>query len=133
AGDVASLEEDLADPRRREADDGADERRLAHAVAPEDPDHLAGRHPQGDALEHVALAVVGVDVADFEHRRLAIRGQAIRMMPGSTGLTRSATSGSCPATTRLAAPASAWMVSKPASISGMLVTIWTGCRVSTLR
>src|SRR2546426_7055971 len=46
------------------------------------------------------------------------RRQAMLMMPGSTGLNRSATSGSWPATISRSAPASAWIVSKAASISG---------------
>ena len=61
-GDVAPLKRTRPRARRREAHDGADERGLAHAVAAEDGQHLARRHAERDALEHVAVAVVGVDV-----------------------------------------------------------------------
>src|SRR3972149_1394231 len=47
--------------------------------------------------------------------------------------TRSAPSGSWPATISRSAPARVWIVSKAASISGRLVMICTGWRVSTLR
>src|SRR6266478_2171960 len=58
--------------------------------------------------------------------------QAILMMPGSICWKRSATCGSWPATTSFSFPASASMVSKASSISGRLVMICTGWRVSTL-
>jgi len=61
------------------------------------------------------------------------KAQAIRMMPGSSGVNRAATSGSWPATMSRSAPASAWIVSNASSISGRLVMIWTGWPVSTLR
>jgi len=59
--------------------------------------------------------------------------QAIRMTPGSTGVKRSATRGSWPATTSPPGPARAWIVAKASSISGRLVMTWTGWPVSTLR
>ena len=67
------------------------------------------------------------------HADLHAAAHAIRMMPGSRGVNRTATSGSWPATTSRSAPASASIVSNPSSISGRLVRSCTGCRVSTLR
>src|SRR5882672_4425876 len=58
--------------------------------------------------------------------------QAILMMPGSICWKRSATCGSWPATISFSLPASASMVSNASSISGRLVMICTGWRVSTL-
>src|SRR5215470_789535 len=76
-GDVRSLEAHPAAARRREADDGADERGLAHAVATEDPQDFARLHAEGDALEHVAVAVVRVHVLHLEHGpRLSHRGRS---------------------------------------------------------
>ena len=69
-GDVPVLEEDLPAPWPREADDGSDEGGLAHAVPAEDAHDLAALHAQGDALQHVAVAVVGVDVAHLEHQEV---------------------------------------------------------------
>ena len=66
--DVLLLEAHGAAPRRREADDGADQGGLAHAVPAEDGHHLAGSDAERHAVEHVALAVVGVDVGDLKHR-----------------------------------------------------------------
>ena len=43
-------------------------RGLAHAVAPHQADDLAGIDPERDALEHVAVAVVGVDLAHVQHQ-----------------------------------------------------------------
>src|SRR5215813_2199788 len=65
--DVLALEAHAAVPGRGEADDGADERGLAHAVAAKDPEHLARLHAEGDALQHVAVAVVGVYLLHLEH------------------------------------------------------------------
>src|SRR5215472_10983945 len=75
--DVRSLETHATAAGRREPDDGADERGLAHAVATEDPQDLARLHTEGDALEYVAVAVVRVHVLDLEHGpRLSHRGRS---------------------------------------------------------
>ena len=66
-GDVAALEADDAD-RRDLAHDGLDGRRAADAVAAEQADHLAGGDIEVDALQDVALAVVGVEIAHLEHQ-----------------------------------------------------------------
>src|SRR5439155_5573514 len=41
---------------------------LADAVAPQQPDHLAARDLERDAVQDMALAVIGVDVLDPEQR-----------------------------------------------------------------
>ena len=61
----------VGDPNRAtawpdEADDGVDRRRLAGAVAAEQRDGFAFADVEGYALQHVALAVVGVQVAHGE-------------------------------------------------------------------
>src|SRR5206468_1828086 len=68
AGDVRALEAHGAATGRREADDRPDERGLADAIAPENADHLAGPDGERHALEHVALAVVRLQVRDVKHR-----------------------------------------------------------------
>ena len=57
----------MALARGREADDGADQRRLARPVAAEDGQHLAFAYPERDALEHVTLAVVRLDPLHLKH------------------------------------------------------------------
>src|SRR5215510_1232916 len=68
ARDVLAAEQNAAAARRREADDRADQRGLADAVAAEHRDDLAPADPQRDTLQDVAVAVVGVDVLDVKHR-----------------------------------------------------------------
>ena len=68
AGDVAALERDPPLGGPHEAHDALERGGLADPVAPEEPDHLAGLHFQGDAVEDVALGVVGVDVGQREHQ-----------------------------------------------------------------
>src|SRR5215467_4076583 len=67
--DVLAAQPNATAPGWREADDRADERGLADAVAAEDRDDLTALDAQGDTLQDVALAVVGVDVLDVKHRR----------------------------------------------------------------
>jgi hypothetical protein len=50
-----------------EADQAAQRRRLAGAVAPEQGDDLAFAHRQADAVQDVALAVVGLQALGFEN------------------------------------------------------------------
>ena len=68
AADLGVLVADAALARRGEAHDGADQRGLAHPVAAQDGQHLARLHPQRDALQHVALAVVGVDALHLKRQ-----------------------------------------------------------------
>src|SRR2546426_4975287 len=67
--DVLAAQEDAPSPRRREADDGADESRLAHPVATEDGHDLPLAQAQGQTLQDIALPVVRVDVLDLKHHR----------------------------------------------------------------
>ena len=71
--------------------------------------------------EHFIRPDEDEDLARVGHPQVG--RQASLMMPGSTGSNRSATAGSWPATISRWAPASAWIVSKAASISGRLVMI----------
>ncbi len=94
------------------------------------PDRLqeprAGHLPVGVLLRHLPARSAPDHRPAPAAAQVAGRRQAIRMMPGSTVSKRVATSGSWPATIRSREPASSWMVSKPASISGRFVMIWTG-------
>ena len=67
-GDVAVAVADAAGPRLQIAHDGEDGRGLAGAVAAEQADDLALPHGQRDAVQDVAVAVVGVDVLELEHQ-----------------------------------------------------------------
>src|SRR5438093_4178380 len=53
--DVLAAQEDAPSPRRREADDGADQSRLAHTVATEHGNDLPLAQAQGESLQDVAL------------------------------------------------------------------------------
>ncbi len=66
ARDVAALEPDRA-LRRHLAHDRLDRGGAADAVAPEQADDLAGVDMHVDALQDVALAVIGVQIGDLEH------------------------------------------------------------------
>ena len=68
-GDVVAAEADPAAPRMVEPVDRAQRRRLAGAVRAEQRDDLAVAHLEGDALERVDRAVVGVDALELEDRR----------------------------------------------------------------
>ena len=67
ARDIAALEQDRA-LRRHFAHDGLDGGGAADAVAAEQADHLAGVDMHIDALQDVALAVIGVQIADLQHQ-----------------------------------------------------------------
>src|SRR5437762_1008796 len=62
------LEHDAAGARRHEAGDGFEGRALADAVAPQQPDHLAAPDLERNAVQDMALAVIGMDVLDQEQR-----------------------------------------------------------------
>ena len=68
-GDVLAAEADPAAPRMVEPVDRAQRRRLAGAVRAEQCDDLALAHLEGDALQRVDRAVVGVDPLELEDRR----------------------------------------------------------------
>jgi len=65
---VSTFERDPAAGAARHAHDGLERRRLAHAVAAEEADHLAGAHLDRHAVQHVGFAVVGVDVLEHQHQ-----------------------------------------------------------------
>src|SRR2546427_704652 len=67
-GDVVIPEAHAAATWLRKSDHGSDQRGLAHAVAAEDGHDLARRDVERHTVQHVALAVVGVDVTDGQHR-----------------------------------------------------------------
>ena len=50
---------------------------LADAVAAEQPDHLARRDLQRDAVQDVALAVIGVQALDADQRLAAVSAAAL--------------------------------------------------------
>src|SRR5208282_6505162 len=61
-----ALEAHAPPARTDEPHDGLERRALADAVAPEEPDYLPFPHLEGDAVQNVALAVIGVDVLDLD-------------------------------------------------------------------
>ena len=65
--DGVAVEADLARPRRGEADDAADEGGLADSIPSEQRHRLARSHLERHVVEHVAVAVVGVDALDLQH------------------------------------------------------------------
>ena len=67
ARDVGALEADRA-LRRHFAHDGLDRGGAADAVAAEQAHHFAGRDVDVDALQDMALAVIGVQIPDFQHQ-----------------------------------------------------------------
>jgi hypothetical protein len=68
ARDVVALEHHFAVARRIEADDRIHQRGFADAVAPEQSENLALLELQRQPLKHIGVAVIGVDVLDFENR-----------------------------------------------------------------
>ena len=67
----AALEADLAD-RRHQAHDGLAGGRAADAVAAEQADDLALIDREVDALQDVALAVKGMEIANLEHHAATV-------------------------------------------------------------
>ena len=67
ARDVGALEFDRA-LRRHLAHDGLDGRGAADTVAAEQADDLAGIDVHIDALQDMALAVIGVQILDLQHQ-----------------------------------------------------------------
>ena len=68
AGDVLSLEVDLAIGRHQQAGEKIDQRRLARAVGPDDRDELAGADGNRDVVERAEGAVVLGHAACFNER-----------------------------------------------------------------
>ena len=73
AAHLGAVEGDPSGARGHQAQDRAHQRRLAHAVAPEQTDHLAGAHLEVDAEQHLARAVRGLEPLDRKQRRGAHR------------------------------------------------------------
>ena len=63
------VEADLAGAHGEQAHEGADGGGLAHAVAAHQAHHLAGADGEVDAVEHLLLAVAGLESRDVEQRR----------------------------------------------------------------
>src|SRR5262249_7855878 len=68
--EIATLERDPAAGAARHAHDRLERRRLAHSVAAEQADDLAGADLDRHAVQHVGFSVVGVDVLEDEHQVL---------------------------------------------------------------
>src|ERR1700742_2257849 len=62
-----ALEHHSAAARRIEADDRVHQRGLADAIAAEQAEDLPLLELQRQALQHIGVAVIGVDVLDFEN------------------------------------------------------------------
>src|SRR5712691_8449607 len=67
-GDVCALEHDPTAARRSESNDRIHQRRLADAVASEQPQDLPLLDLQGHSLQHVGITVIGVDVLNVQNR-----------------------------------------------------------------
>ena len=76
AGDGVAVEQHRAVARLHQAHDGLERRAFADAVAAEQADHLAGADGERDAVQDVALAVIGVHVLDQDERLGAVGGGA---------------------------------------------------------
>src|SRR4051812_45999708 len=70
--DLGAVEDDAAHPRRHDARDRAQRRRLAGAVRADERDDLAFVDLERDALERLDRAVERVDVLDDEDRLVAV-------------------------------------------------------------
>src|SRR4029434_4270386 len=68
--DVLALEEHAASRGAHDPRDGLHGGALAHAVPAEQAHHLARLHLEGDAVQDVALAVVGLNVLETQHHQL---------------------------------------------------------------
>src|SRR5690606_41470683 len=66
AGEVAPAHDDPARALRDVAEQAADQGRLAHAVATQQPDRATPPDAQVDAVQHMAAAVPGVHVVRIE-------------------------------------------------------------------
>ena len=73
-GDGIAVEHHRAVARPHQAHDGLQRRALADAVAAEEADHLAGADLERDAVQDMALAVIGVHVLDQDQRHAIVGG-----------------------------------------------------------
>jgi len=64
-GDVGAVERDGAADIAGDADDGVDQRGLAHAVTAEQRQRLAFGERQRDVRQHDGLAVAGAELRDL--------------------------------------------------------------------
>ena len=64
-----AVEHNLTASGPQQADQRFEQGRFAHTVAADQADHLAGFHAEVHIPEDMALAVVGVQAADFQQRR----------------------------------------------------------------
>src|SRR5262249_42853766 len=71
-GDLTPLEHDAAATRRIKADNRIDQRSLADAVAAKQAEDLALLEFQRQAMQNMRVAVIGVDVVDFEDRHQSV-------------------------------------------------------------
>src|SRR5208337_4191801 len=67
AGDIGPVEDHLSPAGRGEADNGADQRGLPHAVPSQYADDRPPFHLEGETLEDMALSVVSMDIFHFQH------------------------------------------------------------------
>ncbi len=65
--DIGAVHHDLAGARRHDADQRFHQRRFAHAVAADERDDLALRDREIDAVQDLALAIGGRQIANIEH------------------------------------------------------------------
>ena len=60
-----AVNEDVALPRRQQADDGLEQGRFARAVGAEQSDDLAGAHVQTDAVDNLQAAITASQIFDL--------------------------------------------------------------------
>ena len=85
AREVPAVEDDLPAARPQQPADGVQRGRLAGAVGADERDDLALVDGQGDALQGVDVAVVGVEVGDLEqrHGQASVRAGSRRLPAAS--------------------------------------------------
>jgi hypothetical protein len=76
AGDGIAVEQHTAVAWLHQAHDGLERGRLADAVPAEQAHHFAPLHVERDAVQDVALAVIGMHILDQDDRLGAGRGLA---------------------------------------------------------
>jgi len=67
AGDLGAVDGDAAAARGQDAHQRLEQRGLAHAVAAHYRDDLLLADLEAEVVDHLALAVTGCEIADFEH------------------------------------------------------------------
>ena len=63
------FKKDVSRPRLQQTDQRLEQRCLAHTVAADQADHLAGLHAEVHIPKDVTLAVIGVQPTDLKKRR----------------------------------------------------------------